>query len=72
MSQIPLHKYLPKDEISTTLKEFESLRQDDIIYFAKPNFAKVDIENSPAFEGNVGTQGSNMAVQLVTSLAGSK
>ena len=56
-------------QISTTLKEFESLRQDDIIYFAKPHFAKVHVENIPAFEGNVGTQRSNMAVQLVASLA---
>lgn len=68
----PLEITVRLAQISTTLKEFESLRQDDIIYFAKPNFAKVNIENSPAFEGNIGTQGSNMAVQLVTSLAGSK
>lgn len=56
-------------QISTTLKEFESLRQDDIIYFAKPKLAKVDVENIPAFEGNIGTQGSNLAVQVVASLA---
>ena len=65
----PLQLTVRLAQISTTLKEFESLRQDDIVYFAKPNFAKVDIENIPAFEGNIGTQGSNMAVQLVTSLA---
>ena len=56
-------------QISTTLKEFESLRQDDIIYFAKPKLAKVEVENIPAFEGNIGTQGSNLAVQVVASLA---
>jgi len=59
-------------QIRTTLKEFESLRQDDIVYFAKPAFATVDVENTRAFEGNIGTQGSNMAVQLANSLVSSK
>ena len=59
-------------QIRTTLKEFESLRQDDIVYFAKPAFAIVDVENTRAFEGNIGTQGSNMAVQLANSLVRSK
>jgi flagellar motor switch protein FliM len=65
----PLEITVKLAQISTTLKEFESLRQEDIVYFAKPNFAKVGVENTPAFEGIIGTQGSNMAVQLVTSLA---
>ena len=59
-------------QIRTTLREFESLRQDDIIYFSKPHFAKVNIENIPVFEGHVGTQGSNMAVQVANCLVSSK
>ncbi|MDE0746902.1 MAG: FliM/FliN family flagellar motor switch protein [Porticoccaceae bacterium] len=59
-------------QINTTLKEFESLREDDIVYFSKPTLAKVDVENTTAFEGNIGTQGSNMAVQVVSSFAYSK
>jgi flagellar motor switch protein FliM len=52
-------------QIETTLKAFESLREDDIMFFAKPSLARIDVENISVYEGNVGMQSSNMAVQFV-------
>ena len=42
-------------QIETTLKAFESL-VDDIMFFAKPPLARIDVENIPVYEGNVGMQ----------------
>ncbi|HAZ80995.1 MAG TPA: flagellar motor switch protein FliM [Porticoccaceae bacterium] len=58
-------------QIETTLKAFEALREEDIIFFAKPNFATMDVENIPVYEGHVGMQSSNMAIQLVRPQSGS-
>jgi flagellar motor switch protein FliM len=39
--------------------------EEQVLYFEKPKYARLDIEGVPFFQGNVGTQSSNMAFQIV-------
>ena len=52
-------------QIDTTLKAVELMGEEQVLYFAKPKYARLDVEGVPFFQGNVGTQSSNMAFQIV-------
>ena len=56
-------------DIETTLKQFEELREDDIIYLNKADYARIFINDVPVFDADIGSNGSNMAAQIVKSLA---
>ncbi|MGB1403685.1 MAG: flagellar motor switch protein FliM [Porticoccaceae bacterium] len=56
-------------DIETTLKQFEELREDDIIYLNKADYARIHINDVPVFDADIGSNGSNMAAQIVKSLA---
>ena len=56
-------------DIETTLKQFEELREDDVIYLNKADYARIHINDVPVFDADIGSNGSNMAAQIVKSLA---
>ena len=59
-------------DIETTLKQFEELREDDIIYLNKADYARIHINDIPVFDADIGSNGSNMAAKIVKSLAPNK
>ena len=54
--------------IESTFKEFENLTEGDILFFKKPNYAKVHAGGIAVFEGDIGTRDAHMAVQFVNPL----
>ena len=54
--------------IESTFKEFEHLAEGDILFFKKPNYAKVHAGGIAVFEGDIGTKDAHMAVQFVNPL----
>ena len=49
-------------QIHTTIAGFQALTPGDVLYFKKPKFSRVMINEVPAFEGQIGTSGSDMAI----------
>tara|TARA_B110000046_G_scaffold186007_1_gene231283 strand:+ start:17878 stop:18870 length:993 start_codon:yes stop_codon:yes gene_type:complete len=56
-------------DIETTLAQFESLQEDDIIYLKKSDHARIHVNGIPVFEADIGTSDSHMAAQIVKPLA---
>ena len=56
-------------ELETTFKKFNEAQEGDIVYFRKDEYARLYAENTPLFDTEVGTQGSQMAVQIIKPLA---
>ncbi len=56
-------------DIETTLKQFESLREDDIIYLKKTDHARIYVNDTPVFDADIGSSNSHMAAKIVKSLA---
>jgi flagellar motor switch protein FliM len=55
-------------EVETTFKEFNQAKEGDIIFFRKEDYARLSARNVPLFDAEVGVQGSQMAVQIVSAL----
>jgi flagellar motor switch protein FliM len=56
-------------DIETTLKQFEALQEDDIIYLKKTDHARIYVNDVPVFDADIGSSNSHMAAQIVRSLA---
>ena len=56
-------------ELETTFKKFNEAQEGDIVYFRKDEYARLYAESTPLFDTEVGTQGSQMAVQIIKPLA---
>ena len=56
-------------DIETTLKQFEALQEDDIIYLKKTDHARIYVNDVPVFDADIGSSNSHMAAQIVSSLA---
>lgn len=67
VANAPVEIRVELGKINLTLKEFEMLREDEVVMFKKPHFARASVDGIPIFEGNVGSQSSQMAVQVVRS-----
>ena len=50
--------------LQVPLSELSNMKDGDILYFKKPDYAKVIINGIPAFEAQVGTSGPNVAIQI--------
>ena len=59
-------------QINLTLKEFELLREEEVVVFNKPPLARASVAGIPIFEGTIGSQASQMALQVVRSFKASK
>ena len=58
--------------IETTIAQFEEMREDDIIYLNKADFARLHVNDVPIFEAEIGSNGSNMAAKIVKALTPNK
>jgi len=58
--------------INLTLKEFEMLHEEEVVIFSKPDLAKATVNEIPIFEGNIGSQLSQMAIQIVKPFKATK
>jgi flagellar motor switch protein FliM len=67
VAEAPVKIRVELGKIHLTLKEFEMLREDEVVMFKKPHYARASADGIPIFEGNVGSQSSQMAVQIVRS-----
>ena len=55
-------------QIHLTLEELERLGSQEVVMFNKPPLAAASVDGITIFEGSVGTQSSQMAVQVVRPL----
>jgi len=51
-------------QIHTTIARFQSLAKGDVLYFKKPDLARVVINDVPAFDAEVGVAGVDMAIRI--------
>ena len=56
-------------EIETTLVKFEALKEGDVVYFSKAQYARMYVNGVPVFDADVGASGSQMAARLVQPLS---
>lgn len=54
--------------VESHIQQLETMVPGDVLYFRKPDFAKLSVNNIPAYEGVVGTLGSQVAVQVRRSI----
>lgn len=59
-------------DIETTIAQFEEMREDDIIYLNKADFARLHVNDVPIFDAEIGSNGSNMAAKIVKALTPNK
>ena len=55
-------------EIASSLGAIESMQPGDILFFKKPDLARMLINEVPAFDVQVGNLGSQTAVQIARSV----
>jgi flagellar motor switch protein FliM len=55
-------------QIETTLSKFEALSEGDIVYFSKGEHARLYVNSVPAFDADVGANGSQMAARIIKPL----
>jgi len=51
-------------QIQTTIARFQTLAAGDLLYFKKPEFSRVVINEVPSFEAQVGVSGTEMAIRI--------
>ena len=57
--------------IKSALSNLEAMREGDVLYFKKHEFARVMVNDVPAFDARVGTSGPNVAIKIETILEAS-
>jgi flagellar motor switch protein FliM len=55
-------------QLKTTLSALEDMKEGDVVFFRKHEFARALINNIPVFDVQVGTAGPNMAIQIQKTL----
>jgi flagellar motor switch protein FliM len=55
-------------QIETTLRQFEAMREGDIVYFNKGEHARLYVNSVPVFDADVGANGSQMAARIIKPL----
>jgi len=58
--------------IKTTLSHLDSIKEGDLLYFRKTEFARVNIQDIPVFDARVGTSGPSVAIKIEKILEESK
>lgn len=54
--------------LSQTARQIQALKEGDVIFFKKPDHARVVIRDMPVFDVEVGTLGSQVAVKVVNAV----
>ena len=52
-------------KVETTMAQLHSLKPGDVLYFRKPEFARMTVVDKPVFDVEVGSLGTNAAVMVV-------
>lgn len=50
--------------IKTTIHQIDSIKEGDLLYFTKPELARVNIKDIPVFNAHVGKSGPNVAIKI--------
>ena len=51
--------------INLALSQLESMKEGDVMYFKKPDMARVYISDLPSFDVEIGSVGSNIAAKII-------
>ena len=51
--------------LNIALSQLESMKEGDVLYFKKPDMARVYISDLPSFDVEIGSVGSNIAAKIV-------
>ncbi|MDX1329242.1 MAG: FliM/FliN family flagellar motor switch protein, partial [Burkholderiaceae bacterium] len=51
--------------INMALSQLESMKEGDVMYFKKPDMARVYISDLPSFDVEIGSVGSNIAAKII-------
>ncbi len=52
--------------INMALSQLESMKEGDVMYFKKPDMARVYISDLPSFDVEIGSVGSNIAAKIIS------
>ncbi len=51
-------------ELETTYQQFSEIQEGDLLYFKKPDFARVSINDVPVYDAEVGNRGPQTAMRI--------
>jgi len=54
--------------LSQTARQIQTMKEGDVLYFKKPEHARVVIQDMPVFDVEVGNLGSQLAIKIVNSI----
>ena len=54
--------------LDITLGDIQNMQEDDVLFFKKPELARMLVNGLPAFDVQVGTLGTQVAVQIERSV----
>jgi flagellar motor switch protein FliM len=55
-------------QLDVSLGDLQNMKDDDVLFFKKPDMARMMVNGLPAFDVQVGTLGTNVAVQIERSV----
>ena len=55
-------------QLKSTLSNLDTMREGDVLFFKKHEYARVMVNDVPAFDARVGTSGPNVAIKIETIL----
>jgi flagellar motor switch protein FliM len=50
------------------VREFEALEEGQVLFFKKPDFARLIVNDIPVYETAVGTHGTQVAIRIENSI----
>ncbi len=66
-AELDMHVVLGKFEVS--LQQLQNMQAGDVMYFKKPDYARVHIEEMPIYEVEVGAMGGQVAIKIVEAIS---
>jgi flagellar motor switch protein FliM len=66
-AELDLHVVLSKFEMS--LQDLQQMQAGDVLHFKKPDFARVQIEEMPIYDVEVGAVGQQVAIKIVNTIS---
>jgi flagellar motor switch protein FliM len=66
-AELDMRVVLGKFEVS--LQQLQNMQAGDVLYFKKPDYARVHIEEMPIYEVEVGAMGGQVAIKIVEAIA---
>jgi len=66
-AELDMRVVLGKFDVS--LQQLQNMQPGDVMYFKKPDYARVHIEEMPIYEVEVGAMGGQVAIKIVDAIA---